>query len=106
VTTAADIAAITELQAALLDALDRQDVAEIEAATQALSAILPSVRTGAVRADAMARDALNHALKQNDAAKTRIHFLADRNRQKIDRLAAMRAGSLDTRYKKHNFAVV
>jgi hypothetical protein len=37
-------------------------------------------------------DALNCALRQNDALKARVRFLADRNRQKIDRRNALRVG--------------
>ena len=97
-----DLDAITELQSALIDALDRQDFAVIEQASARLTVAVSALqRHGAIVAERGALDATNHALRQNDAAKARIRFLAERNRQKIDRLAELRGQSKIAVYKNY-----
>jgi hypothetical protein len=96
-----DLDAVTELQGALIAALDRHDVIAIEQATARLmSAVGALQRYGAIVAEQRALDAANHALRQNDAAKARIQFLGERNRQKIDRLATLRGQGSSARYEK------
>jgi hypothetical protein len=97
----ADLDAITQMQGALIDALDLQDVAAIEQASEQLAqAVTALQRHGAIAAGQGALDTANHALRQNDAAKARILFLGERNRQKIDRLSALRGQGLPARYEK------
>jgi predicted short-subunit dehydrogenase-like oxidoreductase (DUF2520 family) len=84
-----DLEAVIGAQAALIAALDAGEVATIEAATTTLAQALQSLRAhGAV--GAIARDRVEHALKQSDAARTRVNYLADRTRQRLDRLASRR----------------
>jgi len=40
--------------------------------------------------NAVTRDRVDHAVRQTDAARTRVNFLADRTRQRLDRLAERR----------------
>jgi hypothetical protein len=100
-TFSADIAAITDLQAQMIAALDRQDVAAIEAATSALAtASARLTRHGVLHADEVSIAQINQALRHNQAAKSRLAFLGARNRQKIDALAAMRSGQALHSYTK------
>jgi cell division protein ZapA (FtsZ GTPase activity inhibitor) len=87
------VATTIDLQKRLIDSMDRQDVAALEQATIDLSRHLASMSNkGPVAGDHALLDALNCALRQNDALKARVRFLADRNRQKIDRRNALRVG--------------
>lgn len=100
-TLSADITAIADLQAQMIAALDRQDVAAIEATTSALAQASARLKSyGALHANDDSIAQINQALRQNDAAKTRLAFLADRNRQKIDALATLRSGHTLHSYKK------
>jgi hypothetical protein len=104
--SAKDIADLIDLQASMIDALDRQDLPAIEQTTQALAAALGRMNGGVVRADAALLDALNHSLRQNDATRARLHFLALRNRQKLDTLAALRGVGTKASYNKHNITII
>ena len=78
-------------QAALIASLDSGDVARIERATSLLAAAVERARSdGAVRVSPTTADRVMHALKQSDAARTRVNFLADANRQRMARLAVRR----------------
>jgi hypothetical protein len=100
-TLAADINTIQGLQVQMIAALDRQDVAAIEVVTSALTEATARLQGhGALYDGNEAVQQINQALRHNDAVKTRLAFLADRNRQKIDALAALRSGHQDHRYKK------
>lgn len=84
--TETDIEGVIAAQAALIAALDAGDVAVIEATTATLSRLLSGVRSsGAVTG--VRRDRVDHALRQTEAARTRVNYLADRTRQRLDRLA-------------------
>jgi hypothetical protein len=98
----AELDAVTELQGALIDALDRQDVAAIEQSSAQLAKAVSALRRhGAIVAGQGALDAANHALRQNDAARSRILFLGERNRQKLDRLGTLRRQSSSVGYKSY-----
>lgn len=93
----ADIEQVIDAQAALIAALDAGDVAAIEQATASLSQLLSGAsRGGAVVAVRAGR--IDHALKQTEAARTRVNFLADRTRQRLDRLAQRRGGQRPPTY--------
>lgn len=83
------IAGVVAAQTALIDALDGGDVAAIEAATTAVSQAVLRMRACGV-VSGISRDELSYALKQSEAARTRVNFLADRTRQRLDRLAERR----------------
>ena len=100
-TFADEIAALADCQAQLIAALDKQDAAAIEESCSALAAATGRLRSyGAVHASDDTLRKFNYALRQNDAAKTRLAFLAGRNRQKIDALGALRSGESAHRYKR------
>lgn len=84
-----DVEAVIAAQAALIAALDGGNVEAIEQTTAALSGLLVKIRAEGAVHD-IDRHRVDHALKQSDAARTRVNFLADRNRERIDRLAARR----------------
>ncbi|MEP6786685.1 MAG: hypothetical protein ABI898_13250 [Sphingomonadales bacterium] len=93
------IEAVIAAQGALIAALDAGDVCAIEAATRDLAAVIDSVRrSGGVRATGNTRARVDHALKQGDAARMRVNYLADRNRQRADRLTTRRGGGRAATY--------
>lgn len=93
------IEAVIAAQGALIAALDAGDVGAIEAATRNLSAVIDSVRRAAtVHATSNTRARVDHALKQGDAARMRVNYLADRNRQRADRLTTQRGGGRAATY--------
>ena len=77
-------------QNALIVALDTGDVGAIEEATQALSNAIQHARSGSSIDASKGSDRISYALKQTEAARIRVNYLADRNRQKIDDLARRR----------------
>jgi ethanolamine utilization protein EutA (predicted chaperonin) len=87
--TQPDVEMVIAGQAALIAALDAGDVAAIEAATATLGTVLAALRARGVVGDE-AGDRIDYALRQSDAARTRVNYLADRTRQRLDRLAARR----------------
>ncbi len=95
--TEADIEGVIAVQASLIAALDAGDVSAIEAQTATLSRLLSAMRSsGAVTGVSHGR--VEHALRQSDAARTRVNYLADRNRQKLDRLAERRGARRPATY--------
>jgi len=92
-----DVDRVIAAQASLIAALDAGDVAAIEVATTALSNMLTALRAGGAVVDA-SRERVDHALRQSDAARTRVNFLADRTRQRLDRLAERRGGRRPATY--------
>jgi hypothetical protein len=95
--TGSDIEGVITAQATLIAAIDAGDVAAIEAATAALSRMLSAVRASGAVAD-VSRDRVDHALKQTEAARTRVNYLADRTRQRLDRLAEIRGNRRPATY--------
>ena len=88
---APDLEHVIDCQQRLIAALDARDVAALESATTELSrALVPLQTNGAVYEVMPAR--LDHAVKQAKAARIRVNVLSDWTRQRIDRLAELRAG--------------
>jgi hypothetical protein len=87
--TDADVENVIAAQAGLIAALDVGEVAAIEAATATLAQLLVAMRSSGAVAN-VRREHVDHALKQTDAARTRVNYLADRTRQRLDRLAERR----------------
>jgi hypothetical protein len=90
------IEAVISAQAALIAALDAGQVSEIEAATDAMGHALVMLRSNTVKPGGRAR--LDHALRQVEAARIRVNYLADRNRQKLARCAERRGLRAVTTY--------
>lgn len=89
------VESIIAIQATLMEAFDSRDVARIEATTKDLARALEQVRQrGAILADDKLRTDLSYALKQTEALKTRVNYLALRNREKIEKLAQMRGAAM------------
>ena len=89
------VESIIETQARLMDAIDARDVARIEQATKDLARAIEQVRhRGAIVAGEKLKDDLGYALKQTEALKTRVNFMALRNREKMEKLDQMRGASL------------
>ncbi len=85
-----DIEAVIEAHTALIAALDAGDIGAIEATTAALSRLLLVARARGGVAAGTNPDRLGHALRQTEAARVRVNYLADRTRQRLDRLAERR----------------
>ncbi len=89
------VESIIAIQATLMEAFDSRDIARIEATTKDLARALEQVRQrGAILADDKLRTDLSYALKQTEALKTRVNYLALRNREKIEKLAQMRGAAM------------
>lgn len=89
------VESIIAIQATLMEAFDSRDVARIEATTKDLARALEQVRQrGAILAGDKLRTDLSYALKQTEALKTRVNYLALRNREKIEKLAQMRGAAM------------
>jgi hypothetical protein len=87
----AEIETLIACQSALLDALDAGDVAAIEDTTARVAAAVAAVRArGGWTDGAPEKDRISHALKQAEAARTRVNFLTDRTRRRIERLSELR----------------
>ncbi len=97
--TSASVEAVITAQQALIAALDGRDAAAIESATRTLAETIVTLRAqDGWRESKPVRDRLSHALKQNDAARIRINYLADWTRQRIDSIAELRGGGLQQTY--------
>jgi hypothetical protein len=87
----AEIETLIECQTALIAALDAGDVAALEDATARVAKAVAAVRAqGGWTESGQAKDRIGHALKQAEAARTRVNFLTDRTRQRLERLHQMR----------------
>ncbi len=92
---------IVTAQARLIEAIDSRDPDLLEAATAALAdAVARAKEVGAWNASAEAKPRLDRALRQADAAKTRINCLSAWTRQRIDRLAELRGSRTSLVYTK------
>lgn len=83
-----DLERLVSAQYNLIQALDRGDVAGIESATSVMKQILATL--GSEASTEQLRPRIEHALRQGDAARARVNFLADRTCQRLDRLARYR----------------
>jgi hypothetical protein len=89
-----DIETIIAHQAALMDALDARDVGRIEQFTKELAKAIELVRKrGALVVGDKLESDVGYALKQTEALKTRVNFMALRNREKMERLDQMRGSA-------------
>lgn len=89
-----NIEAIIALQAGLMDAIDARDIGQIETKTRDLSRALGQIRNrGAMVAGEKQKSDIGYALKQTEALRTRVNFMALRNREMMERLYQMRGAS-------------
>lgn len=85
---------IIEIQANLMRALDAGDITRIEQTTKELAKAITLVRhRGAILAGDKLRADVGYALKQTDALKARVNYMALRNREKIEKLDQMRGAA-------------
>ncbi len=91
------IDAVIDAQAELIAALDLGDVIAIEAATATLLQQLAGLRAADL-GGAQANESIGYALKQTEAARIRINYLADRTRQRLDHLATRRGAKPSNLY--------
>ena len=90
-----------ERQHQLLAALDSRDVAALETAVAALAEAVAAAKVpDAWIDDGELREKLGTALRQNDAARTRVNILTDWTRQRTARLAELRGQSAPLTYGK------
>jgi hypothetical protein len=89
-----NIEAIIAIQAGLMDAIDARDIGQIETKTRDLSRALGQIRNrGAMVAGEKQKTDVGYALKQTEALRTRVNFMALRNREMMERLDQMRGTS-------------
>lgn len=89
------IESIIEIQAGLMDAIDARDVGRIEQATKDLARAIGQVRhRGAMVVGEKLHADLGYALKQTEALRTRVNFMALRNRERMERLDQMRGAAV------------
>lgn len=88
------IQSIIAIQAGLMEAIDARDVGRIESATKDLARAIGQIRSrgGMVFAGGQ-RDDLGYALKQTEALRTRVNFMALRNRERLEKLGQMRGAA-------------
>lgn len=99
--TAQSIEALMQCQTALIAALDAGDVAEIERATQEMGSAVEALRADDGRVGSNSLPSLDHAMRQNQAARIRVNYLSEFNRQKIDRLSEIRGADPALTYRKY-----
>jgi hypothetical protein len=86
-------------QKALIAALDARDADVIEQASRQLAfAVANSQNYDAWHSSAGARVKLEHGLKQSNAARTRVNYLSEWTRQRIDRLNELRGAPVTHTY--------
>jgi len=86
---------------ALIAALDGQDVAAIEEATRDMQGSVANLAaTGGWNTNPELGARLIQALRLAEAANGRLNYLADRNRRKLDRLAALGGDPLPLSYQR------
>ncbi len=75
-------------EATLIEALDGDDAAALEAVTAAFAEALQAVKATAAWSDQPdILERIRHALALTEAARTRVYYLADRNRRRLELLA-------------------
>jgi hypothetical protein len=78
-------------QTALIAALDARDAGAIEQASMQLANATANAHSyDAWHSNTSARSKIEHSLKQADAARTRVNYLSEWTRQRIDRLNELR----------------
>jgi len=89
------VESIIAIQAALMDAIDSRDIERIEQATKDLARAVVQVRQrGAILAGEKLRSDVGYALKQTEALRTRVNYMAVRNREKMEKLDQMRGAAV------------
>lgn len=84
---------IPDCLTAMIAALDKRDVAQIEHQTARLAELLHEYgQSRPEPAHIDTRHQIDHALKQAVAASIRVNYHADWTRQRIDRLTQIRSG--------------
>lgn len=85
---------IITLQAELMEAIDTRNIGAIEEKTRDLARAVEQIRNrGAMLASAQLKDDVGLALKQTEALRTRVNFMALRNREKIEQLNQLRGAA-------------
>lgn len=88
------IQSIIAIQAGLMEAIDARDVGRIESATKDLARAIGQIRSrGGMVVAGGHRDDLGYALKQTEALRTRVNFMALRNRERLEKLDQMRGAA-------------
>ena len=88
------IASIIAIQNELMEAIDARDVGRIERATKDLAQAIEQVRNrGAMVVGEQLQTDVGHALKQTEALRTRVNFMALHNREKMEKLDQMRGAA-------------
>ena len=95
--TASDIETLIAAQASLIAALDSGEVVAIEATTAALSNIVARLGASGVVAN-VNRDRVDHALRQSEAARSRVNYLADRTKRRAEYINERRGKRLTATY--------
>ena len=99
--TLTSIEALMACQDRMIAALDGRCPDAIATATADLAhAIVAAKQTGLPEHGQSAREHIDHALRQNDAARMRVNILSDWNRDRSARLAELRSGSPNLAYRR------
>jgi 7-keto-8-aminopelargonate synthetase-like enzyme len=86
-------------QADLIAALDTRDAGMIERASQVLGKAIDATRGQDSWLDTQETGkAIKYALKQSEAARIRVNYMAGVTRQRIDRLAELRGATITKVY--------
>ena len=85
------ISKIVACQGVLIAALDMRDADAITAATAALADAIAGARAqDAWRDESGSKPSIDHALRQNDAARMRVNIMSEWTRSRAARLAELR----------------
>lgn len=99
--TLTSIEALVACQDRMIAALDGRCPDAIATATADLAlAIVAAKQTGLPEHGQRDRERIDHALRQNDAARMRVNILSDWNRDRTDRLAELRGASATLAYRR------
>jgi hypothetical protein len=78
-----------------MEAIDARDIGGIEEKTRDLARVVEQVRNrGAMVVGEKLQTDVSYALKQTDALRTRVNFMALRNREKMEKLDQMRGAAV------------
>lgn len=95
------ISELIACQDRLLAALDARDVGAIEAATAALAKCVDGAKAQGVWRDGRElRSGIDHALRQNDAARIRVNIMSEWTRRRRAQLAELRGQASAHVYRK------
>lgn len=98
----AAVSALVEAEQALIAALDRDEIEPLETAVRAFARAVEDVKAaGAWRATPDISEKIRHALALAEAAATRVNFLSDSNRQRLDMLSNAAGAPRAAGYTRH-----